>query len=182
MNILILPPLPQGAVPVVPVVPVVSAPAGPPQRIPSSNNQNTIMPPQKYPSSPVAPPRPLIRPLPSAPSPPQVLFAPPTSSPHSSQSEWYFETMQRIEAENLLTSFTSNCFLIRPSSTPGSFAVSKFDYGTQKLGHWVVAPSNGGFVIKDSPDKNVYPTLVDLVHNTPELSTYRPVGELKKGM
>jgi len=89
------------------------------------------------------------------------------------RDDYFFGNLSRTDAEAMLLSSKSKVFLIRPSSTPACFALSKFDYSTQTLLHLLVVPvASGGYKISDVPDPNVYITLDDLVNKSPMIAGF----------
>jgi len=89
------------------------------------------------------------------------------------KDDYFFGNLSRTDAEAMLLSSKARVFLLRTSSTPACFALSKFDYTSQTLLHLLVVPvGSGGYKITDVPDSTVYPTLDDLVNKSPMISGF----------
>jgi hypothetical protein len=89
------------------------------------------------------------------------------------KEDYYFGNLSRADAETMLLHSKSKVFLVRASSNPGCYALSKFDYTAQTLLHLLVVPvGSGGYKITECPDTNIYQTLDDLVNNSPIIAGY----------
>jgi len=83
-----------------------------------------------------------------------------------SRMDWYFGDIDRKESEKILYQCSEDSFLVRKSSIKDSYAVSIYNHKKQTVSHTLIEPRPGGWGFQDS--SAVYPTLVDLVKNSPE--------------
>lgn len=101
----------------------------------------------------------------------------PTNLQQLNQKLWLYGNLDRASAENLLISGgNGNYFLIRASSVPNCYALSKCS--NFQVWHLVIQPASEGYVIQDSNDKAAYPSLDLLVQETPELKGFLPIGSI----
>lgn len=111
------------------------------------------------------------------------------------EMEWYYSTMTRQEAEDILQRCTKNTFLVRPSSQPGCFAVSllslekryfdwflsilfylflfinwnnKIYFGNREIIHSLIVPTKVGYKWENDTIAE-YPTVIDLILHSPTL-------------
>jgi hypothetical protein len=106
----------------------------------------------------------------------------PLAHPRGKESaDWLFLSINRAQAEKSLAECKEGAFLVRSSSVPNCFALSRWKPGGQHE-HFIIAPAEGGFIIQDSGDFNVYPSLNDLIASTPELNDFRPLGDVRRRM
>lgn len=99
----------------------------------------------------------------------------------AASGSYYFGTLTRAEAEQWLSGSGQSVLLVRESSVPGHFALSRFDSLQRIFGHELIAPVSGGFVIKDSPyDKAVYASVDELIRLSPECAPFAPLGRFVK--
>lgn len=96
---------------------------------------------------------------------------------------FYFGELNRTEAESILGNCGQNVLLIRASSIPGCFALSKYQHSSgvhiylpiqisltfvdQRFGHLLIVPvETGGFMLENSEDTRIYNSVADLVYNS----------------
>lgn len=93
---------------------------------------------------------------------------------------WYYEDINRADAEKLLISCKANVFLVRNSSMFGKFALSKFNFKERTMLHQLITPistyEGTYYFIEESTDKNIYKTVDDLISNTPECFAFDAIG------
>eukprot|EP01114_Cavostelium_apophysatum_P008679 TRINITY_DN2136_c0_g1_i1.p1 TRINITY_DN2136_c0_g1~~TRINITY_DN2136_c0_g1_i1.p1 ORF type:complete len:688 (-),score=180.13 TRINITY_DN2136_c0_g1_i1:35-2098(-) len=88
--------------------------------------------------------------------------------------DWYFGRIDREEAEAILLRSKCDSFLLRESSVPGSFAVSLFEFKSQKIAHTLIQPLDYGtryYQLQQSP--RMFATLEELIDRSPELQGYQ---------
>ena len=95
--------------------------------------------------------------------------------------EWYYGSINRLESEGILDKCPENSFLVRTSSVPGCYALSRCTVSTKVFIHYVITPVTDGYSVQNAcpPDSTVYQTLGDLVANTPVLTGYTPAGKFR---
>eukprot|EP01119_Soliformovum_irregulare_P006204 TRINITY_DN1800_c0_g3_i1.p1 TRINITY_DN1800_c0_g3~~TRINITY_DN1800_c0_g3_i1.p1 ORF type:complete len:1273 (-),score=487.08 TRINITY_DN1800_c0_g3_i1:23-3841(-) len=143
---------------------------------------SSIQSPQ-MPSQPSIPlPQPRIRNVTSAGALQRPNFNnPPMPVPTSQELSplWYYEDINRADTERLLSSSGQNALLIRTSSVPGNFALSRYDASSETFSHQLIAQAPGGFRIEDSPnDNSIYPSIQAVVSTSPDCSGFIPMGLL----
>eukprot|EP01114_Cavostelium_apophysatum_P012981 TRINITY_DN3050_c0_g1_i1.p1 TRINITY_DN3050_c0_g1~~TRINITY_DN3050_c0_g1_i1.p1 ORF type:complete len:1468 (+),score=377.33 TRINITY_DN3050_c0_g1_i1:545-4948(+) len=85
---------------------------------------------------------------------------------------WWFDAIDRADAENLLSACNYDAFLVRTSSkNPGCFALSHRNYETRVTLHTLIEARSGGFLLQGS--NIIYPTLYALVEHCPDLYGFR---------
>jgi len=89
-----------------------------------------------------------------------------------SKMDWYYGSIDRPEAEKILSRCTEDSFLVRKSSVKDAFAISLYNHRKQTTTHSLVEPRNGGYAFQDH--QKVYPTLLDLVTNSSECKGLSP--------
>lgn len=95
------------------------------------------------------------------------------SSSSSSQSQaWFFDSITRAEAEKILKNCDRDSFLIRPSSTPGNYAISLYFSKTKSVTHTLISNCPGGFYLEGR--SRIYSTLQALIEKSPELTGLFP--------
>jgi hypothetical protein len=112
-------------------------------------------------------------PLPgSSPTPPTNAASPrPSSQPAKVENQpWFFGVFSRQQAEELLSKNGVNCFLVRNSSQPGSFACSVYNATTGQYAHELIVPKPGGY--SWATESITYPDLINLISNSPTLQGY----------
>jgi len=109
-------------------------------------------------------------------SPPEVSF-------HIPEELWYYGDIQRQKAEALLISCGANVVLVRNSSVPGCYALSKYDHIRQTMLHLLIKPAGAGaasgYKIEDCNDSTVYRSLVDLLARAPICKGFKFAGQIK---
>jgi len=99
---------------------------------------------------------------------------------------WYFGSISRTDAEQLLIACKVNALLVRTSSMQGCYAVSTYDCSTpgkHYFIHYLVLfdEAKGGFKLEESPiDTNIYSSLTSLINESPVFAMYEPAGKFKK--
>jgi len=94
--------------------------------------------------------------------------------------EWYSGNLGRPEAEDMLKSIGTSCFLVRDSSQPNSYAISSW---SQKHGivHTLVQfeTTKGYYIGKITSSTGFYQSVVDLVmtHANKEMAGFKPVDK-----
>jgi len=95
--------------------------------------------------------------------------------------DWYYGDISRPDAEKILISCGTMCFLVRTSSVEHCYALSKFFSDTSHFIHYIIAPTPTGYGLKDCLDDTAsYATLDDLINNTPVIRGFISVGKLAK--
>jgi len=92
--------------------------------------------------------------------------------------EWWVGFMSRQDAESQLSNHDYNVFLIREGSTPGYLVLSKYNSTANAHVHILISQGKE-FQLQKSIDIAKYPSLSDLVANTPELDGYVAMNERK---
>jgi len=92
--------------------------------------------------------------------------------------DWYYGTVDRQEAENILYKCVQDTFLVRKSSVKDSFALSVYNHKKQTVTHTLIEPRQGGYAFQDTA--KIYPTMVDLVTKSPECGTLTPPARVSK--
>ena len=91
----------------------------------------------------------------------------------TSQSQaWFFDSITRADAEKILKNCDRDSFLIRPSSTPGSYAISLYFSKTKSVTHTLISNCPAGFYLEGR--SRVYSTLQTLIEKSPELTGFFP--------
>jgi len=92
-------------------------------------------------------------------------------------NDWYYNT-SRENAENILKSCKqANVFLVRPSSVPGKYTISRYQPFAQKevMVHLLVN-SKPWQIENAEGDRAVYSSLDELLSKTPVLETFKSAG------
>jgi len=93
-------------------------------------------------------------------------------------SLWFYGNISRVEAEQILIKCQKDTFLVRTSSKPGNFALSKYFHTRQSYIHFLVSPVQpSGYVLVDSDDNGTYPTICHLLAISPECTGFSPAGK-----
>eukprot|EP01114_Cavostelium_apophysatum_P009152 TRINITY_DN2222_c0_g1_i1.p1 TRINITY_DN2222_c0_g1~~TRINITY_DN2222_c0_g1_i1.p1 ORF type:complete len:799 (-),score=216.79 TRINITY_DN2222_c0_g1_i1:869-2980(-) len=95
--------------------------------------------------------------------------------------DWYLGSISRVDAEKLLLSCGGDVFLVRTSSVEGCYALSKYFTSTKSFIHFIIAPTKGGYGLKDcGDDTKSYESLDDLIANSPVTNGFTSVGKFSK--
>ncbi len=89
---------------------------------------------------------------------------------------WFYGKLGRVETESLLLSANANCYLVRDSSVPGSYALSVYTKEKNAFTHFLISYDQTGFCLKDSLDLNTYKTLELLLSTSCETVGHVPLG------
>jgi len=107
---------------------------------------------------------------------PSSLIQPQPENPEVIKLVCYHGNLAREIAENLVSSFGGNTFLLRDSSVRGCFAMTLYSDAEKEITHYLVYPrTSGGYSIQDCDDTNTYPNLQDLTTKSPVLKGSKPV-------
>eukprot|EP01119_Soliformovum_irregulare_P002844 TRINITY_DN1309_c1_g1_i1.p1 TRINITY_DN1309_c1_g1~~TRINITY_DN1309_c1_g1_i1.p1 ORF type:complete len:1067 (-),score=334.98 TRINITY_DN1309_c1_g1_i1:55-3186(-) len=112
-------------------------------------------------------------------SPIQVENSTSESRIRQNKALWFFESMDRVTAQDSLKSTGNPSFLIRTSSVPGCYALSKWSPIDGFIHHIVARNNSHRWFIEDAPDSFDYETLEELVLNSQVLRGFTPVGALQ---
>jgi len=92
--------------------------------------------------------------------------------------DWYYEGIDRITAEKILSKCKEDSFLVRSSSLKNHFAVSLFNSKNSKISHTLIVPLVVGnsvyYQLQDTA--RMYGTVLELVSAAKEFKGYKPVA------
>jgi len=93
---------------------------------------------------------------------------PPKKGEDVSKLPYYYGTLERSVAEQMVTAYAKDCLMLRASSVKDCFALTVCSKTNQHIMHLLVYPrSSGGYSIQDCEDTNTYGSLSELISKSP---------------